>query len=185
MKIVGGFYRSRSLKTLKNDSGIRPTLGRIRESVFDLIAGYVEGSDFLDLFAGTGAVGMEAVSRGAKKTVFVEKNPRYARLIKENITLLKISELHEVEAEVALSDAYHYIESPGEDKTFDIVFADPPYKTENYEKIVENIVKNGIIRKDGVVVCEHSGKFFLEVDCVPLYKRRKYGDTMITIFRNR
>src|SRR5439155_27051836 len=135
MRIIAGQFRSRQLKSLKNLK-IRPTSDMLRETLFNILGPRVEGSRFLDLFAGTGAVGIEAISRGAAAVVLVENHRPTAKLITENLALLEIT----VIARVIISDALAAITKLESEHAapFDIIFLDPPYANErDYHAVLQ------------------------------------------------
>ena len=119
MRITGGEHGGRNLLVPKSDA-IRPTQDRVREALFSMIQCDIPGCDFLDLFAGTGAVGLEALSRGAASAVFVERSVRHIAFIKSNSAMLKLA------PEIIQADAYQYL-AGFSGQPFDIIYADPPY----------------------------------------------------------
>jgi len=128
VKIIGGIYRGRSLKSPQS-SGTRPTTGFIREALFNIIGPQVQGKSFLDIFAGTGAVGIEAISRGASSASFIENDPRACSNIITNIKALNIGDKAKLIKADALS-ALKKMDKSGQ--SFDIIFIDPPY----YEDLI-------------------------------------------------
>lgn len=125
MHIISGNYKNRILKTPKGES-TRPTSSRLRESVFNICQSYIEGAEFLDLFAGSGAMGFEALSRGAKSVFFVEKSRDAVRCIEQNKDILKVSP----QVECRCGDVFSWIERLDKaGRKFDIIYADPPYET--------------------------------------------------------
>ena len=139
--------------------GIRPTSGLVRESIFDVIGERIVGASFLDLFAGSGAIGLEALSRGARNVVFVEKSRRVVKNLRDNINGIN-------NAEIINMDVMKF--SP--DSKYDIVFADPPYDKGFPDKLVKKLSKYGKL-----IIIEHSTREKLDVG-----ETRKYGDTLIT-----
>ncbi|MEO2082565.1 MAG: 16S rRNA (guanine(966)-N(2))-methyltransferase RsmD [Desulfurobacteriaceae bacterium] len=129
MKVTGGKYKGRRIKSMPKRSDtklLRPTTGRVKESVFSILNNYLEGVKFLDLFAGTGAVGIEALSRGAGKVVFVESDRRFCNLIRENLKSLRVSpEKYEIMC-MDYTEALKKLGKRGE--KFDFIYADPPYE---------------------------------------------------------
>src|SRR5882672_663553 len=128
MRIVAGTLRSRQLKSLKGLS-LRPTSDRLRETLFNILGARVEGSRFLDLFAGSGAIGIEAISRGAVSAVFVENHSAAVRLIRENLASLEIKS----ETRIIATAAAPALEKLHKDRAavFDFIFLDPPYANKN------------------------------------------------------
>ncbi len=180
MRIIGGKFRGRKIQDphLKTT---RPTKDRIREAVFNIIAAELPDARVLDLFAGSGAYGLEALSRGAKEAVFAEKNPSCADTIKKNIQLLKLDDC----AEVLIGDAFAAIKSFGEKKEkFDLVFSDPPYDAGMTKKVLLKIYQYDILNPTGLLILEHSrAEDIAGVETgVSIIKQRTYGDICISIF---
>ncbi len=179
MKVVSGISRGRRLKGSK--AGIRPTSGKVKEALFDIIGERVKGAIFLDLYAGTGAIGIEALSRGGEKAVFVESEPSLRRVIRENVSSLGLGE----KADVVGQDAGRFLNyAMKKAERFDIIFLDPPYHTGEMDRIIKILSKGDVLNKGGVVVAEHFKKKSLpeEVGRLRLLKEYRYGDTMLTLF---
>jgi len=180
MRIIGGRYRGRRLKTPKNNK-IRPTADRVREAIFNMLGEKICNSRVLDLFCGTGSLGIEALSRGASQAVFVDKNRASLELVKLNLELIGESE----KALIFKSDVFKVFSRLAAEKMFfDIVFVDPPYKEQFHKTVLEELASKGLLAKGAVVVYETSHKYkFTEPD--PLYvmiKSKKYGDTKVSFF---
>ena len=180
MRIAGGMYGGRILAVPKSDA-VRPTQDRVREAMFSMLAGEVPGAAFLDLFAGSGAVGLEAVSRGAASAVFVERDPRHLETIRKNIATLGATG-----AETVRADAYRWIASysgPG----FDIAFADPPYalgEKNGYESVLATLAGRGVVKPGGVFVAEMtSAQSVGETPGWALLRDREYGKTRLCVWR--
>ena len=159
--------------------GIRPTQDKVRKAIFDIL-GDISGLTFLELFAGSGAVGFEALSRGISELTLVECNPNSVLAIKRNIALLKAStaKLYYLEAEKA-------VKLMGLDKkNFDIIFIDPPYHQEMAKKILQTLGAYDILSPNGLIVVQHSRLELLLQDDLKfiLIKEAKYGDTWLSIF---
>ena len=146
MRITAGRFKNKQVKTIDSDL-IRPTLSKIRESIFNVLQNDVVDAAFLDLFAGSGIVGIEAASRGAKEVVFIEKNPKHYKLLKENLNGF------EFENKTFLGDTTAIIEKFDENR-FDIIFSDPPYKTDLNSKILEIISKKKLLKENGILILE-------------------------------
>jgi 16S rRNA (guanine(966)-N(2))-methyltransferase RsmD len=184
MRIIGGEYRSRQLKSLPG-LDLRPTSDRLRETVFNVLtaSATLEGSVWLDLFAGTGAVGIEAISRGARSVYFVESNPKHARLIRENLQSLKISDGFEIE-EGEVADALRGIEMSG--LQCDFCFIDPPYAMRGaYARTLEFLGESKIIAPSTIVIAEHEKRFEPEQQYASLarYRTILQGDAGISLYR--
>ena len=150
MRIIGGTARGTKLYTLDGEN-TRPTLDRVKEPLFNILNFKINDSVVLDLFAGSGALGLEAISRGAKKSVFCEKNFDAAKVIKKNIEKTRFDEkslLIRNDFEKALDKITN------NNIKFDIVFLDPPYKTDFIFKAIELIIDKDILNKDGLIVAE-------------------------------
>ncbi len=183
MRIAGGEFRGRILKVPKSDL-IRPTQDMVREALFNIIAFAVPGSSFLDLFAGSGAVGIEALSRGACKAAFVESNRRHLAVLEENLSAV-LGSRRSVASTVA-ADVYRWIETySGEG--FSIVFADPPYSTgeeRGYCRFLETLASRGVVRPGGIFAAEM--KSAQQADSVQgwtLLRDRTYGKTRLCIWK--
>nr|WP_290773892.1 16S rRNA (guanine(966)-N(2))-methyltransferase RsmD [Anaerofustis sp.] len=148
MRVISGKMRGTNLESPK-DRRVRPTTDRIKEDLFNIIMPYVGGSKVLDLFAGSGAIGIEAISRGCKKSYFVDNNMDSIRLIKRNIKKTKCEE----ESVVIKKDAVSFVNTTKE--KFDVIFMDPPYNYEKLKNLIENIIKCDILCKDGILIVEH------------------------------
>ena len=151
MRIIAGTARSMPLKTIEG-TDTRPTTDRIKETLFNIIQMEVPGSVFLDLFAGSGGIGIEAASRGAKEVVFVEKNPAAMMIIREN---LKHTSLEDA-AVTMQSDVMTAIRSLDGRKQFDYIFMDPPYDHSLERQVLELLREHRILRDDGMVIVEAS-----------------------------
>lgn len=169
MRIIGGEFKGRTLYGFCGD-GIRPTSDNARESLFNIL-GDISGMDFLDLFSGTGAVGIEAVSRGAK-VVFNDISRESVNLTEENLKKVGAA------AEVHSSDALAFIKTSR--KKFDIVFLDPPYKSEIICELLDTV--GGILKDDGIVVFENENVFKGAAKGLVLTDVRKYGRAILHFF---
>ncbi len=154
LRIIGGEWRSRKLPFI-DAQGLRPTPDRIRETLFNWLQGSIHGANCLDLFAGSGVLGLEALSRGADQVVFVEKNKAVANQLKENLALLKADA--EVHQEVHQTDALEYLSAPSKPLLFDLIFLDPPYREGLLEKVLKIICdqEQGFVSKNTLIYLEH------------------------------
>jgi len=180
MRIIGGKFRGRKIQH-PGTGTVRPTKDRIREAVFNIIAERVSGAKVLDIFAGSGAYGLEAISRGAKETVFIENNRRCAGVIKENIASLGIED----QARVIVADAFGSAELLEENKEgFDLVFSDPPYKRDMAKKTLIMINQYDILNPSGFLIIEHHVIEDLpEIEGnLTLCRKKTYGDASISIY---
>jgi len=184
MRIIAGAYRSRPLKSLPG-MDLRPTSDRLRETLFNVLASSstLEGSVWLDLFAGTGAVGIEALSRGARQVYFVESEKKHARLLRENLKSLKISDGFDVyESDVA--SALRALDASG--LMCDFCFLDPPYRMRGaYERTLEFLGESRLVGPSLIVIAEHEKKFELGEKFGALMRYRKIvqGDAGLSFYR--
>jgi len=157
LRIIGGEWRSRKLPFI-DAQGLRPTPDRIRETLFNWLQGHIHGANCLDLFAGSGVLGLEALSRGASQVVFVEKNKAVARQLKDNLDLLK------AEAEVHHADALEFLSSTNIMQKWggvlNIIFLDPPYRQGLLEKTLVILCdkEKGLINKNTLIYVEHEAE---------------------------
>jgi 16S rRNA (guanine966-N2)-methyltransferase len=178
MRIVAGAFGGRKLRTPPAKSGFRPTTDRVRESLFNILdhAIGLNGKTICDLFAGTGSLGIEALSRGAKHAVFVEKDPRHAALIKENVAALDLKEstdVHVVYAEKYLQTAAG---------RFDVIFCDPPYGYGEAGGLFETIAARKLLSPSGMLCFEHGGKEVLVYNKPWAVREiRTYGTTAVSL----
>lgn len=174
MRIVGGQYKGR---VLNNFSGkdVRPTSDMVRESLFNILQFKIHGATFLDLFAGTGAMGIEALSRGAKSVTFNDANKNSINLIKSNLEKCKITD----GVEVKNTDALVYLDVSN--KQFDIIYIDPPYSTDLGQRAL-NKVKN-CLSKEGVAIYEDEKPFVDDIEGLVITDTRKYGRAYLTFFK--
>jgi 16S rRNA (guanine966-N2)-methyltransferase len=151
MRIVGGEFKKKSIKVPKN--GVRPTTGRVREMVFNSLGAKVNQARFLDLFSGSGAVGLEAYSWGAASVQFVEQNRASFSILKQNVTNF----LNSAGLDCFCMDVFRFLERPPSNEKYDIVFADPPYADGLMEKTLNALVKADLVAENGVVIFELDG----------------------------
>ena len=155
LRIIGGQWRGRKL-SFPDAPGLRPTPDRIRETLFNWLQANIHGASCLDLFAGSGALGLEALSRGAARVVFVDTQKKAIRQLQDNLSLLKVDA---AKAEVYQLDALDYIQNQTHlDNPFDIIFLDPPYRKQLLEKTLEQLQKKGLIKEDSLIYLEHESE---------------------------
>jgi 16S rRNA (guanine(966)-N(2))-methyltransferase RsmD len=188
MRVIGGKFRSRRLHSLRG-MDLRPTADRLRETLFNVLgagnAGAFEGKVWFDLCAGTGAVGIEALSLGAAKVYFVESSASAATLIRRNLDSLKVQSGYEVLKEDA-ARALRQLEA--RNITADFVFLDPPYRLEKvYAQILQQLSQSTLLAPDAVVVAEHDKRFDPGADFAPLFRYRKLeqGDAALSFYRTK
>ncbi len=149
VRVIAGSARRLQLKTL-NSYEMRPTQDIIKETLFNTVQTLIPGSYFLDLFAGSGAIGIEALSRGASRVVFVENNRSAVALINENLEHTHLAE----KAEVFTADALVTLHSFNGRRKFDMIYIDPPYKTGLYEPVLRTIASSDILSENGLTIIE-------------------------------
>jgi 16S rRNA (guanine966-N2)-methyltransferase len=185
MRVIAGSYRSRILKSLKGRA-LRPTSDRLRETLFNVLGREVAGSRFLDLFAGTGAIGIEALSRGAAEAVFVENHARAAALIRRNLKSLDIRNGVTVLAVDALRGmAMLAARGKTEISGFNYIFLDPPYAAANeYARVLESLGSQNLLAPGGVVIAEHRRSFDLpkEAGALNCYRVLQQGDAALSFY---
>lgn len=174
MRIVSGVFKGRVLKSFDGDK-VRPTSDMARESLFNILRDRIAGAKFLDLFCGTGAMGIEAISRGADFVVFNDYSRDSVSLTKQNLEKLGIRD----RVKVHTLDAMVLLDSIGE--CFDIVFMDPPYKSDVGEKALNLVAK--VLNEGGIVILENEDGFDGEILGLIKYDERKYGRARFTFFK--
>lgn len=177
MKIISGTLRGREIKGYTID-GTRPTMDRVKESMFAIIQNDIKDSVCLDLFAGTGNLGIEAISNGAKKCYFVDKNKIATKIIKENIEKFQIQDKCEV-LNKDYMDALDYFK---ENRIkFNIVFLDPPYENHVITEIFKTLYRKKLLKRNAIVVCEYVDE---EINCeyFDIQKSKNYGYRKVGIY---
>ncbi len=175
MRVITGSQRGRRLMTLEGDS-VRPTTDKVKESIFNIIQFDVPSAKVIDLFAGSGQLGIEALSRGAESCVFVDASSSSIAVVEEN---LKITGFREI-AKTVRADALGYLDRVIE--TYDIALLDPPYKAGLMEEAIERVAPH--INENGVIVCETDSKEVLPEELEGFTsKRYKYGKIALTVYR--
>lgn len=171
MQIISGKYKGKKLDGFKIE-GTRPTMGRVKESLFAMLNPYLENSICLDLFAGSGSLGLEAISNGAGEVVLVDNNPVVIKTLKKNVQGINEN------TQIIKADYANYLESC--QKKFNIIFLDPPYEANLISKAIEIIEKKDLLIKGGLLVCEYEKE---DIVCnYKLIKNKRYGTKNIKIF---
>lgn len=183
MKVIAGLAKGKQLKFPKNSKGkrIRPLTSAAKEALFNILAPRISGSFFLDLFAGTGAVGIEALSRGAELAIFVELERKIADTIRQNLEITGFSD----KAEIYNLDALKAIQLIDRNKgKFNIIFIGAPYGSSILEKALAGISVSQIVGQDGIVIAEHRSRDPVKDSYGGLIKYRdaRYGDTMFSFY---
>lgn len=195
MRIGAGKYKGRLLRSLPgSDKRIRPSSAKVKEAFFNIIGGYIEYINFLDLFSGTGSIGLEALSRGMERVVFVEKNNFSLKILRRNIKLI---DTHK-QTEVLAIDAKHALQLLSKKKeSFEVVYLDPPYSFP--DQVIMNILNDlyckGLVKAEGFIGLErninrrkndHKQKMRLDLEKIPFtfWQKKIYGNTILFIFNN-
>ena len=188
MRIVAGKFKGRRLKTLKG-SEVRPTADRVKESLFRIFGEQVVDADFLDLCAGTGSIGLEALSQGAQSITFIDNNYHSIRIIESNLEMCGFDRKHP-QIKLIHTDARKALTRLGKrNAKFDLIYFDPPYASKIHESCVKQIAEGDLLSAAGVLVIEH-GKVqepdwteALIVDRLFLSRQERYGDTILSFYR--
>ena len=164
MRVITGIARGRRLKTPEG-MDIRPTTDNVKESVFNILQFDIEGRRVLDLFAGTGQLGIECLSRGAKEVVFIDQSRDAVKIVKENLKACGFS------APVLQQDALSYLNTCGK---FDLIFVDPPYDAGLYKPVLDKINSIDILSEGGIILCESRRETDMPEMQTPYYLRKEY-----------
>jgi len=183
MRVIGGKYRRRTLRTL-HGMALRPTSDRLRETLFDILGASVEGARFVDIYAGTGAVGIEALSRGAAEAVFIENHRPAVDLIRQNLLTLNI----DAEATITAADAHAGLARlAARGFVADFIFLDPPYEqASEYDRILNFLGASSMLAASGIVIAEHARRHPLAETFLRLTRVRvvEQGDAALSLYRS-
>jgi 16S rRNA (guanine(966)-N(2))-methyltransferase RsmD len=176
MRVIAGEAKGARL-TVPKGPNVRPTLDRVRESLFNMLGDRVPGARFLDLYAGSGANGIEALSRGADHAVFVDKDIRFVR---DNLRKTRLNG----RAECVKANLPGGIGRLEDRAPFHIVFADPPFKLDNFAHLLDLVAQTRLLASEGIIVLEHSSRLELQDRLGPYAKNRErvYGETQLTFY---
>lgn len=180
MRVVSGVCKGRPLKAVPGNT-TRPTTDKVKEALFNMIGPYFDGGMGLDLFAGSGGLGIEGLSRGLDKVIFVDRESKAIHVIQENLKACKFEE----KAEVYRNDADRAVKALiKREIKFDYIFLDPPYKKQQLVSLMEKMVQQDLVKTDGMIVCEHSFDVDLPetVGRFKQIKHEKYGIIAVTIY---
>jgi 16S rRNA (guanine966-N2)-methyltransferase len=177
MRVTGGIGRGQRLK-VPTGAGVRPTSDKVKQALFNILGDRVIDASFLDLYAGAGGIGIEALSREAGSAVFVDSSRESLLIIKKNMEHMGFRN----RAQVVLSRAEVYLKKPS--GPYDIVFLDPPY-AEEMQPILDLIAGSGVVKTDGIVVAEHFKKQPSpgKAGALVLYREARYGDTVLAFYK--
>lgn len=179
VRVISGSARGLKLNT-PGDERVRPTTDRVKESMFNIVQDWVYDSQVLDLFAGSGALGIEALSRGASQAVFCDNSLDSIKIIKSNIEKARVAD----RSQIVSGDFKRCLRDMGaKNQSFDMIFVDPPYYKGLFEEVLDTIRACKILKKDGIVIVEHDAKRPIgQVEGLEVYKEKKYGITMLTFY---
>ena len=182
MRIAGGEWTGRNLKVPAGDA-VRPTQDRVREALFSMLQFELQGANVLDLFAGSGSVGLEALSRGAARATFVELAPRHAACLRANIATVKAED----RCTVVKADVYAWLDTAA--GAFDVAYADPPYALgaeQGYARVLARLAERGVVKEGGLFIAEMKGHQRPdESPAWDLVRDRVYGQTRIAVYRRK
>lgn len=181
MRVVAGERKGMPLKAIAGNT-TRPTTDKVKESIFNIIGPFFDGGVALDLFAGSGGLGIEALSRGVEHAVFIEKDFKAFQVLQENIRKCRYeenSELFRIDAKRAVKALLK------RDIQFKLVFLDPPYHHKEYYDLVQILIDNDKVHEDGIVLCEHAKEVELphNFNAFTLQRQETYGGTIISVYR--
>jgi 16S rRNA (guanine966-N2)-methyltransferase len=174
MRVISGKYKGKNIMGF-NVMGTRPTMDRVKESMFGMIQNNIKNSVCLDLFAGSGSLGIEALSNGAKECYFVEKNDEIYNILKDNLNGISNSFLIKKDYKAALNSFVGNIK-------FDLIFLDPPYKLNLISNILKFICDSNLLNDHGLVICEYENED-LVFEGLELIKSRRYGSKKVNIYK--
>jgi 16S rRNA (guanine966-N2)-methyltransferase len=180
MRVISGLYKGRQLKPARH-LDIRPATDRVKETIFNVLQARIDFENIavLDLFAGTGSLGIETASRGATKVILIDDSEESIELIEENIDILKCGDV----CKATETDALRFIDTTKE--KFDLIFADPPYAYEGISNIPEKIFSNKLLSASGFLVIEHQKKLtFPAIDGFGIVVQKEFGNTTVTFFKH-
>ncbi len=181
LNITGGKFKGIRLSTPKGND-FRPTLGKTKEALFNVITSRYELTDYdcYDLFAGSGALGLEAISRGAKRTIFVENSKPHVEFIKQNIRKLSLED----RTIVYKDNAIHWLSRISWDYPLNLFLIDPPYQTDLAQEVLDELGKAAAFLQESLVVVESSKKkTLIAPECLALFQQKAYGSTKLEFFQ--
>lgn len=184
MRVISGEAKGRGLKAVPGNQ-TRPTTDKVKETLFNIIGPYFDGGQGLDLYSGSGGLGIEAISRGLEKVVFIDQHPAAVQTINENLSRCRF----ESRSEVFRIDARRALNALAKRKlTFDLIFLDPPYQKQHIIKDIEQIVKLELLRQGTLIIVEHDDKLMLPEtfgSALEKWRHHNYnGNTALTIYKS-
>jgi 16S rRNA (guanine(966)-N(2))-methyltransferase RsmD len=178
--IIGGNFKGRKLKKIDRNISVRPILARIKKSLFDIIRPKLEGKNFLDLYSGSGTVGIEALSRAAKFVVFIDSDKSCIKLIKTNLIRFGLIDNAKV-SQANVLDGLDWLRYK-KLAPFEIIFLGPPYKDSLVNRTLKVIERANILSSSGWIVAQHHKKENVDSNFFLLFRQKKYGDTILSFF---
>ena len=180
VRVISGTCKGRPLKSISGQ-GTRPTTDKVKEAIFNMIGPYFQGGQGLDLYAGSGGLGIEALSRGIENVIFVDQNPKAIEMIKTNLKSCQ----YDQHAEVYRNDSRRALKAiVKRELKFHVIFLDPPYQKQRLSEELTFIFEQNLLHKDGVIVCEYDASFQLNdrIGQLVCSKQEQYGETVISIY---
>jgi 16S rRNA (guanine966-N2)-methyltransferase len=181
MRVISGTCKGRPLKAVPGQT-TRPTTDKVKESIFNIIGPFFDGGQGLDLYAGSGGLGIEALSRGMEKMVFVDQNPKAIEIVRLNLKACRFDK----RAEVYRNDAQRALKAiVKRELKFDVIFLDPPYAKQRLKEEIAFIAQNGLLTENGIIVTEHDASTFVDelIEQMTCIRQEQYGDTGISIYK--
>ncbi len=175
MKIIAGKFKGTILFSPDKSKKVRPTASMVREALFCKLQNDLENARVLDLFCGSGALGIEAISRGANEAIFVDNNYKSIQLTKQNLTKLNL------QMPVFKADFKIFLNS--HERPFDIIFLDPPYAKNYYSLCLKLIYERNLLKKDGIIICEHDAKEEIKTEYFKIFDIKKYGSKKLSFLQ--
>lgn len=181
MRIIGGKYKGHNLVSFQAEH-IRPTTDRVKETLFNMIQSEIEGSQALDLFSGTGSLGLEALSRGVEKVIFVEKSKKSIAILEKNIQKLKLQEPYQI----LNKDVFQFLKSYS-GSAFPLIFVDPPFTEQLADEVIESICQSEVFGLQSLIMIESARKEKLEDEYSKAIrvKKKEFGDKILSFFRHK
>lgn len=173
MRIISGKFKSKQLSSPVSDN-IRPTGDKVKQALFTKLHFDIPNAVVLDLFSGSGALGIEAISNGAKEVIFVDKDRRSVALTKKNLASINSN------AKVICAD--YKIALDTINTKFDLILVDPPYASGVYDDVMDRIIKNNLLNENGIVVCEHPNELEINAPDYELFDNKRYGTVTLSYY---
>lgn len=176
MRIVSGKHKGRVLKSFKGDD-VRPTADRAKEALFNILGSKVYNAEFLDMFSGTGSIGIEGISRGAKRVTFVDSARESVNILKQNLSLInETAVIENINSQTFLNKTLN---------SYDIIFFDPPYNYRDANELLKIIKNRNLLKENGIIIYEHKNDYNFETDIFEIYDVRRYGIAVFEFLRSK